>query len=128
MAGSVMAQILLVDDDIQIRRLLENILATEGHRVQSAGDGAEALHMVHETAFDMMVTDLVMPEKEGLEIIREVRREFPLIKIIAMTGGGYGSPSEYLALARAFGVEKTLLKPFSRDDIITAVSQVLATG
>ena len=122
-----MARILLVDDEIEFRQLMLAVLTMENHAVVCASDGNEAIRLFFEGTFDLVITDLVMPEKEGLETIRELRERSPLVKIVAMTGGGYSSASTYLALARAFGVEHTLAKPFSRSDILMAVSSALGS-
>jgi len=121
-----MARILIVDDDSSIRRLIESILLLEKHEVVSACDGNEALQLVEGSPFDLIITDLIMPEKEGLEVIRDIRKNHPEIKIIAMTGGGYGSAADYLSWAKAFGVHQTLMKPFSRSEIVEAVADSLS--
>jgi two-component system response regulator AtoC len=118
-----MAHILLVDDDPQIRRVIETILSLENHEVCCASDGSEALQLIQQVPFDLVITDLIMPETEGLAMIREVRKTHPALYIIAMTGGGYGSAAEYLSWARALGVQQTLAKPFSRDEIVAAVAE-----
>ena len=123
----LMARILLVDDEISIRRLLQTILAHEGHEVTTACDGNEGLSLVNLAIFDLVITDLIMPDKEGLEMIREIRKSHPNLKIIAMTGGGHGNPTEYLTWAKAFGVQETVLKPFTRDEMVTAVRSTLGT-
>ena len=121
-----MAQILLVDDEIEFRDLLKNILTLEMHSVVCAGDGNEALKLFSQQTFDVVITDLVMPDKEGFEVIMEIRKLSPSIKIIAMTGGGFASASSYLSIAQAFGVNKTLAKPFSRDELLHAIAITLA--
>lgn len=122
-----MAQILVVDDEPGFCQLLQKILVDEHHDVAVACDGAVALEFIQVGAFDLLVTDLIMPEKEGLEVILDVRKWHPNIKIIAMTGGGYGNASEYLSWAKAFGVNKTLTKPFSRDELLLAVNTALGS-
>ena len=119
-----MARILLVDDNEEFKRLLLGILLTESHDVTCAGDGNEAIREVRSAPFDLVITDLVMPNKEGLETIREIRAKNPSIKIIAMTGGSKYSASS-LSMADAFGASKTLIKPFSCDAFKSAVSTTL---
>lgn len=121
-----MARILVVDDDAPIRNLVQTILATDGHEVFCAGDGKEAIRFLQESPFDLVITDLIMPEMEGLEMIRKVRKQRPELKIIAMTGGGYGSARDYLTWAKAFGVDQTIMKPFSRAELLEAVTGTLA--
>jgi DNA-binding NtrC family response regulator len=120
-----MAKILLVDDDVQVLLVLEVILKSENHEVQSARNGMEATKLVDTDHFDVIITDLIMPEKEGLEVIQEIRAGHPDTKLIAMTGGGYGSASTYLSWAKTFGVQQTLTKPFSRDELLSAIATVL---
>ena len=88
-----MARILVVDDEEGIRTLLRNILVREGHHVTTAADGVEALQVVDTQPVDLVITDLIMPEKEGVETISELRKRFPAVKIIAMSGGGMGGGS-----------------------------------
>jgi DNA-binding NtrC family response regulator len=122
-----MARVLLVDDDEQFRRMLERTLVRAGHRVRVAGDGAEALGVMREdggtTAFDLVVTDIVMPEKEGLETIMELRRLVPGMPVIAMSGGGRGTPENYLRAARMLGAFRTLEKPFDSKELIQAIDE-----
>jgi len=122
-----MANILLVDDEVAILSLMEGLLRLEDHSVTRAENGREALLKMKGTEFDLIVTDLVMPEKEGLETIMEIRKENPSVKVIAMSGGGFVNASEYLALASAFGVSATLMKPFSKDELLRAVATALET-
>ncbi len=116
-----MARILLVDDNEEFRGLLLGILTSDNHTVICAGDGVEAIEHFVSAPFDLVITDLVMPNKEGLETIMELHKVQPAVKIIAMTGGSDNAQT-YLMLADAFGVSKTLLKPFTRDDLLNAVA------
>ena len=120
-----MPRILLVDDDDSFRKMLRLSLVRLGHEVVEARDGKEAVRLVREGPPDVMVTDLVMPEKEGLETIDEVRRQYPGLKIIAMSGGGRVNASDYLKIARAMGADQVLAKPFSIDEIAASLSSVL---
>jgi CheY-like chemotaxis protein len=119
-----MPRILLVDDDEQFRKVLRLSLLKLGHEVAEARDGNEALKLVEAGPPDVLVTDLVMPEKEGLETIAEVRRTHPALKIIAMTGGGRVNASDYLKIARAMGADLVLAKPFSIDEISSALTRL----
>jgi CheY-like chemotaxis protein len=119
-----LARILLVDDNVEFRGLLNSILTGDNHSVVCAGDGNEAISHFHSKPFDLVITDLVMPDKEGLETIIELRRTHPTVKIIAMTGGSRNA-ANYLMLAESFGVSHTLTKPFSRDILLQAVNSTL---
>ena len=100
-------------------------LAKAGHQVTSAADGKAALRLLGEGQVDLVITDIVMPEMDGLELIRSIRKASPATKIIGMSGGGRGTPSDYLAIAQSFGAALTLAKPFSLEDLIAAVDSVL---
>lgn len=122
-----MANILLVEDEDQLRSLLKEVLESAGHAVYEARDGKSALNIFEFYLTDLVVTDLIMPEKEGLELIRELRRSQPDIKIIAMSGGGRNNAHDYLEMAKKFGAAILLEKPFSNDNITEAVSALLET-
>jgi DNA-binding NtrC family response regulator len=121
-----MARILIVDDDIALRKMLRLTLLRLGHAASEARDGEEALAIIREAPVDVMLTDLIMPGREGLETIEAVRREFPEMRIIAMSGGGCATAFQYLTLARHMGAHRTLAKPFSNDELTTTVASVLA--
>jgi len=94
-----MARILVIDDDDQILRTLHQVLEMEGHEVVDTSNGKEGIKFFRENGADLIITDIVMPEKEGLETIMELRRDFPDIKVIAISGGGRVDPVSYLTLA-----------------------------
>ncbi len=121
-----MASILLVDDDDAIRRLGQRLLARAGHEVREARNGNEALALYGQVAADVVILDLIMPDKEGLETIRELRRQHPGVKIVAMSGGGRGSAEDYLQLALMMGARRILPKPFSKEELYAAVDALLA--
>ncbi len=120
-----MSLILIVDDDPHHLELLHGILAYEGHAVRCASDGREGLALL-DSAVDLLITDLIMPNKEGLETIAEVRRLGFTQPIIAMTGGGLIGPHEYLETARFIGANAVLAKPFSRGEVLTITRAMLA--
>jgi len=121
-----MTSILLVDDDEQLRTMLSVVLRRAGYEVQVAIDGIEAGNSYRSHPSDLIITDLIMPEKEGLEIIRELHKDYPQAKIIAMSGGGRTGTMNYLKLAQAFGAQEVLEKPFSHQEILEAIRRVLA--
>ena len=122
-----MANILLVEDEAQLRSMLHLVLEDAGHTVREAGDGAEALVIYRREPADIVVTDLVMPNKEGIEMIIELRRICPDVKVIAMSGGGRNGPQDYLTLAKRLGASLTLTKPFSNQEMLNAVNSLLET-
>src|SRR4051812_5408625 len=119
-----MPRILLIDDDEAFRNMVRKTLERAGYEVQPAGDGKQALELFRQESPDLIITDLVMPEKEGLEMILELRREAPKAKIIAMSGGARMNPRTNLIMAEKFGARKTLAKPFSQQEILEAVAEV----
>ena len=121
-----MAKILVVDDNNELREMTSRVLRNAGHIVTGATNGNEATRLVQDNTFDLVITDLVMPEKDGIETIMELRRKIPALKIIAMSGGGLVAPENYLVIARQLGTAQTLAKPFSRDELLAAVDRVLS--
>ncbi len=123
-----MARILIIDDDDQIRKMLRLTLNAAGFDVVEAQDGKIAMKLFHQDlTVDLVITDLIMPEKEGIETIIELRRDFPNVPIIAISGGGRIDPNDYLLLAKKLGAQITLEKPFSRKDIINAVNELITS-
>ena len=120
-----MARILVVDDEEQVRLLLRQVLERSGYQVIEASNGKVALDLIREEAVDLIITDLVMPEKEGMEMIIELKKEFPEIKVIAISGGGRVAPEEYLRISRVLGAMRTFAKPIDRKELLTAVEGVL---
>ena len=121
-----MAHILLIDDDERLRGMLRMLLVKLGHEVSEAGTGKEGIAAYTGGGVDLVITDVVMPDKEGLETIMELRRKHGAKKIIAMSGGGYMAPSDYLRTALQMGATRAIAKPFSHDAMITLVNEVLA--
>lgn len=121
-----MKEILIVDDEEQIRTALKHMLEKEGYTVREASNGDVALRLHREKQADLIVTDIIMPEKEGLGTILELKNEFPGAKIFAMSGGGKNSPEQYLRMAKGFGVDKIFVKPFSREELVSAVKEILS--
>lgn len=120
-----MARILIVDDEPDILVILDRMLRKMNHETVQAANGKEAVRRLEEGAFDLVITDLIMPESEGIETISAVRKRWPGIKIIAMSGGGRQSPVPYLAVAATLGADATLAKPFERADLVDALRHVL---
>jgi len=123
-----MATILLVEDDEQFRRMLQRTLERAGYRVVPAADGREALNRIDAVRPDLVLTDLIMPDMEGLETIQALRRREPPPPIVAMSGGGRMSPDNYLLAARRMGARETLAKPFSTAELLAAIGTALAAS
>jgi DNA-binding response OmpR family regulator len=123
-----MAPILVIDDDPQINSLLQEVLEFEGYQVITAQRAIEGLQYLEATTFDLVITDVLMPDKEGLETIREMRQRFPQTKIIAISGGLTKSGVDVLELAKRLGANSVLSKPFDVQDLIKSVRQLLDSG
>lgn len=120
-----MARILVVDDEVEILVMLREILERAGYEVVDAPDGKVALDLHRENPSDLMIIDVIMPEKDGLETIMELRRDFPEVKIIAISGGDCLVPSEYLKAAMEAGALRTFTKPMERDTLLAAIRELL---
>jgi DNA-binding NtrC family response regulator len=116
--------ILIVDDEPGIRELLSMILESAGHSVVVAEDGIEAPKVLASREVEVVITDLLMPERDGLEFITEIRAKYPKVKIIAMSGGGHIARDSYLRIARNFGAHFILEKPFSQAGVLGAIEKV----
>jgi DNA-binding response OmpR family regulator len=119
-------KILLIDDDAEIRLTLRLVLERAGYQVTVAPDGKEGLRRYHEEKVDLVITDIFMPEKEGLETIMEIRRESPATPIIAISGGWRIGSDEVLRIAERLGAIRTLSKPFSMEDLTSAMGELLS--
>ena len=118
-----MARILLVEDDDQLRTMLKLLLTSSGYEVWEASNGTRVCDMHQQQSFDLVITDLVMPEREGLGVIMELRRRDQNVRIIAMSGEGH----DYLKIAHKLGAQATLSKPFGNQEFLDAVCLVLET-
>ncbi len=117
--------ILVIDDDDLVRRTIVMTLSKADYEVEEASDGAIGLQAVSETSFDLVITDILMPNKEGIETIRELRRGNSDLKIIAISGGDRRGGS-FLDMAEKLGADRTLRKPFRPQELLAGVAEVLA--
>jgi CheY-like chemotaxis protein len=120
-----MARILIIDDEPQIRSMLRLMLERVGYEVAEAPDGIEGIRRYRENPADLIITDLIMPNKDGIGMIIDLKKEFPKVKIIAMSGGGVNRPEGYLDGAKKLGATRTLTKPIDRDEMLKAVKETL---
>ena len=121
-----MESILIIDDDLPICQLLADALTRKGYGVRSAANGIEGIQLYRAQPADLVITDMVMPEQDGLSTIMELRRISPNVRIIAMSGGLIQTPKLYLQFAEKLGADRVLLKPFRLDDLLKTVQEVLA--
>ncbi|MBF0369450.1 MAG: response regulator [Magnetococcales bacterium] len=121
-----MTRILVIEDERQIREVLKQVLLKANFEVETAANGIEGLQKFRSAPADLVITDILMPEKDGLETIEELTREFKELPIIAISGGGPGARAQYaLDLAEQYGAVWILAKPFSRKDILAAIEEAL---
>ncbi len=118
-------KILIIDDDELVRLTLKNVLKKMGCIVFEAQNGNEGVALYKKETPDLVVTDILMPDKEGLETISEIRVMNPKAKIIAMSGGGAGQNMSFLQLAQKVGASKIMSKPVKPDDLLNAVKTLL---
>ncbi len=121
-----MARILVIDDEELVRYTLRAILESADHEVVEAKDGNEGIASCKAHPADLVITDIIMPEKEGMETIIELRHAYPDVKIVAISGGGRIAGSDYLKLARKLGADEVMPKPFQMDEVLSMVRRVLA--
>ena len=121
-----MAKIILIDDEPEVRHLMEQVLTGAGHVVRGAGDGDEGLRLMRADQPDLLITDLLMPNKEGIETIREVRREVPRLPILVISGTA--NAALYLEVATLLGAQVSLAKPFRSAELLRTVDALLLRG
>lgn len=122
-----MARILVVDDEELARFTMREILEGAGHEVAEAKNGAQGISLQRSRRFDIVITDIIMPEKEGVQTIIELRQEFPSLPIIAISGGGRTRNLDFLKIAEQYGARKILPKPFSEEELLAAVESCLVS-
>jgi DNA-binding response OmpR family regulator len=123
-----MAKILIVDDDILVRTSLAYALEDAGHQVVQAGDGDEGLAALNREAFDAVVLDILMPEREGIETIREIRKKWAALPVLAISGGDKTGWSDFLRMASVLGANDTMAKPFTASDFVDRVGRLVDSG
>ena len=121
-----MAYVLVADDDRPLCESMRLMLMAAGHEVLEARDGRACEDMVERREPDLVILDILMPEKEGIEVIADLKGRHPKLKILAISGGGrHASGHDFLTLARRFGADATLEKPFKRGEFISSVQSLL---
>ena len=121
----MMKRILIIDDETNILLMLKKMLERAGYEIDLASNGEEGLRLFRKAPSDLVITDIIMPEKEGLETIREMRKMQPEMKIIAMSGGGKISADNYLETAKIFGASRIMEKPFTQQAMVSTVKELL---
>ena len=123
-----MERILVIDDEPHILLMVKKMLERAGYEVDLASNGSEGLRLFSKLRPGLVITDIIMPEKEGLETIREMKRISSDLKIIAMSGGGKISADNYLETAKIFGASRLIEKPFSQKQLLTYVEELMGPG
>ncbi len=121
-----MHNILIIDDDFQIRTMLKKMFEREGFRVATAEDGRKGIKIYENSSIDLVITDLIMPEKEGIETIIALKKINNLVKIIAISGDKQVNLVSYLDMATKLGAQKAFTKPIKRATLIGAAKELLA--
>ncbi|MBF0624840.1 MAG: response regulator [Magnetococcales bacterium] len=121
-----MARILIIDDDPGVRALLRAVLEGAGYQVAEESDGNRGVKRYRREGADLVITDMLMPEKDGIEVITELRHHNPQVKVVAISGGGRGLDAVFnLDMAQEFGALHTIAKPFSPFQVLEAVDKLL---
>jgi YesN/AraC family two-component response regulator len=123
-----MQKILIIDDEPHILMMLKKMMEKAGYEAELASNGKEGMELFQKSPSDLVITDIIMPEKEGLETIREMKRLHPKLKIIAMSGGGKISAENYLETASIFGANRIIQKPFAQHEMVSAVKELMASA
>lgn len=119
-----MQKILFVDDEEVFRQASKKLLESAGFSVDTASDGIDAEVFLEHNEYDFIITDIVMPRKEGIELILDLRQRKIGAKIIAISGGGRGSAQEYLTMAKAFQADAVLSKPYQFGDLMATINRL----
>lgn len=123
-----MPRILVVDDDVHMRAVLRQLLEEAGYRVVDAPDGNAAMRLCHEQPVDLVIIDILMPEKDNIETIIELQRDFPEVKIIAMSAGGDIGSENYLSSARKLGALHTFTKRTDCRQVLEGIRKLVGVG
>jgi CheY-like chemotaxis protein len=133
-----MQRILIIDDERDVRDSIKSVLDLAGYMVHTADSAADALDQLERNPMDLVITDIIMPKINGVQAIESIREKFPLVRIIAISGGGnFGvaayqptaiRTNAYLASAEMAGAQLVLTKPFEADDLLEAVEKLLGVG
>lgn len=120
-----MADILVIDDDEAFRYMVCKLLTRAGYKVLDCQNGKIGIDLLRKNSVPLIITDLIMPDQEGIETIIQLRRDFPQVKIIAMSGGGRGNSEIYLDSAMRLGATRCFSKPFDNDAFLDSVKELL---
>lgn len=120
-----MARILLIEDDEKFRKMLVLLLNSSGHEVVDTENGYQGTKTFRQSEFDLVITDVFMPEQDGLEVVQTISQQAKNTKIIVISGGGQRGTLRYLEYAKKFGADKTLIKPFENQELLNTINTLL---
>ena len=120
-----MDSVLIIEDDEFVMNMLKQTFERAGYEVGTASNGRLGLELYRSRPFDVVITDLIMPDMEGIETISTLRRDDPDVRVIAISGGGRNSPEDYLYLAKKLGAARTFPKPVDRNELLEAVNDLM---
>ena len=128
-----MDSVLIIEDDDFVQKMLKQTFERAGYEVATAENGAVGIKLYDSKLnlmepFDVVITDLIMPEMEGIETISKLRKRDPNVKVIAISGGGRNKPEDYLQLAKKLGALRTFTKPVDREALLLAVTELVSTA
>ena len=121
----MLKNILLVDDEEPIRKMIRAVLGEDSYSFIEASNGAKALEILETQSFDLIITDVIMPDCDGIELVLNVRKKLPDIQVIVMSGGGRVRADPYLSLAEKLGAARVFEKPFDTTELRETVSELL---
>lgn len=120
-----MARVLIIDDNTEFCAILQTHLETAGHAVATASRARTGLEMLEQQSFDLLLTDILMPEVDGIEVLRIVKRRWPGLPVIAVSGGGQIAARDLLEMVDHLGADRVLQKPVRREDLLAAIDTLL---
>ncbi len=122
---TAVATILIIEDDSEVREYLESVLSRAGYECISAPNGKAGVELFLASPTDLVITDIIMPEKDGIETIMDLRRKNSGLKVIAISGGGRAEPENYLHSAKLLGANRTMKKPFTNEEMLQTIKELL---
>lgn len=120
-----MARILIIDDDVKFLKMFRQMLERAGHEVVEAPNGKVGVELFRENPTELIITDIFMPEQEGIGTIIELKKEYPGLNIIAISGGGQKGNFHYLEMAKMLGANHSFTKPFERQEMLRAIKELI---
>jgi DNA-binding response OmpR family regulator len=121
----IMKRVLIIEDEDMVRSVLRSMLEEAGYEVEELPNGSKASAIHKDNPVDVIILDILMPEKGGFEIIQEFKVRWPSLPIIAISGGGVYSPHDCLRLAKSFGAHRNFVKPIERNELLNAIQELL---